>query len=78
MVETLTQGQRRTVKARQVFTSRFATEEDRSDFYRRIGAKGNDGRIVLTAQESAALAEAYALLGRIAERARSKVDAAPG
>src|SRR5215217_7393809 len=63
-----TPGQRQTKAARDAFASRFSSPEERSRFYREIGRRGNDARLVLSGDEAAVLAEAYALLSRIAGR----------
>ena len=68
MPETLSSQQRRTLPAREALARKFASEEERSEYYRRIGAKGNDGRVVLRAEDAAALRDAYTLLRTIADR----------
>ena len=73
----LSPRQRRTLSARRALAATFATPEERSAHYRALAAKANAGRIALTADEVAALGEAYALLGKIAARHRDKLDAAP-
>ena len=64
----LSPNQRRTQRAREVFAAQFPTPEARSEHYRAIGERGNTGRVVLRAEDAAALREAYALLRTIAER----------
>ena len=69
--ETLSPGQRRTLAAREAFASKFETSEQSIKHYRDMAEKANAGRVVLSGDEASALVDAYALLGRIAERARS-------
>jgi hypothetical protein len=75
--ETLTPGQRRTMRAREALAAKFATPEAKSDHYRRIGAFGNEGRLVLSGDEAAALANAYHLLGAIARKAGAQWEPDP-
>jgi len=64
----LSPNQRRTQRAREVFAAQFPDPEARSEFYRQIGERGNAGRVVLSAEQAAALRQAYALLAKITER----------
>jgi hypothetical protein len=48
--------------------SKFPTPEAKREFYREIGERGNAGRVVLRADEAAALRDAYRLLRTIADR----------
>jgi hypothetical protein len=64
----LSSGQYQTKRAREAFAAQFPTPESKTEFYRELGRKSAAGRIVLSGEEAAALADAYALLGRIAER----------
>lgn len=57
------------------FASRFESDDDRRAHMRRIGARGNQARVVLTADEAAALGQAYALIDRIYRRHQAKLDA---
>jgi hypothetical protein len=77
MSEVLTPAQRRTLPAREALARGFPTAEEKSNYYREIGERGNAGRILLRADEAVALVDAYALLSRIAERARVKLGDAP-
>jgi len=65
---TLTEAQRRTLPGRQALAAKFPTPEAKREFYREIGERGNAGRVVLRAEEAAALRDAYALLRTIADR----------
>jgi hypothetical protein len=76
MSEVLTAGQRRTARARETFAQSFSTPEARSEHYRQMAEKANAGRVVLSVDEATALADAYGLLGRIAERVQSKIAVA--
>ncbi len=75
--EVLTDRQRQTLPARQALNAKFETPQQRSDHFRELGRKSAEGRILLSADESAALVSAYDLLTRIAERARLKLATAP-
>ncbi len=68
MTDVLSPGGRRTQAAREAFARKFPTPEARSEFYRQIGERGNAGRVVLRAEEAAALRDAYRLLRTIADR----------
>jgi hypothetical protein len=74
---TLTEAQRRTLPGRQALAAKFPSPEAKSEHFRRIGERGNAGRVVLRADEAAALVDAYSLLTRIAERARMKLGETP-
>ena len=71
MPEPLSPAQRRTLAARQALAAKFSTPEEKSEHYRELARRSNDGRIVLSGDEAAALVGAYELLGRIAARNRS-------
>lgn len=73
MSDVLSPNQRRTERARQSFSEKFSTPEDRSEFYRSIGQRGNTGRITLAPDEASALSEAYRLLRSIS----AKIDKSP-
>jgi hypothetical protein len=68
MSEVLTAGQRRTARARETFAQSFSTPEARSEHYRQMAEKASAGRVVLRAEEAAALRDAYQLLRTIADR----------
>ncbi len=53
-------------------TSAFPTPEAKTDFYRELARRANDGRIVLSRDDAEALVSAYELLQRIAHRARGE------
>jgi hypothetical protein len=76
VTDVLSPGVRRTQAAREAFAHKFPTPEARSEFYRRIGERGNAGRVVLRADEAAALRNAYALLAKIADRLPDSPEAA--
>ncbi len=67
-VRTLTPGQRRTFAAREALARKFSSPEEKQQFYREVGERGNAGRAVLRADDAAALRQAYALLSEIVER----------
>jgi hypothetical protein len=46
----------------------FPTPEAKSAYFQRLGRLSNAGRVVLRAEEAAALRDAYALLRTIADR----------
>jgi hypothetical protein len=77
LAEVLTPNQRRTLPAQRALRQKFSSEEERRAYYSRLGRLSNAGRIVLSAEESLAVTQAYDLLGRIAERARLKLANAP-
>jgi hypothetical protein len=76
MPEVLSSAQRRTLPARQALASKFPSSEAKSDFYRRIGERGNARRVVLRAEEAEALRDAYQLLRTIASRLPDSTEAA--
>ena len=76
MPEVLSPAQRRTLPAREAFARKFSSPEAKSKHYREIGERGNAGRVVLRAEEAAALRNAYALLRTIAERIPDSTEAA--
>ncbi len=83
-VDVLTPRQRQAAHARAAFARKFPSPEAKSEYFRAIGERGNAGRVVLRAEEAAALVDAsdalvdaYSLLSRIAERARVKLGDAP-
>jgi hypothetical protein len=63
-----TQGlrQQRTLAARQS----FASPEEKSEYYRALGQKSAEGRLVLSDEDAQALADAYELLSRICANPR--------
>jgi hypothetical protein len=64
----LSPAQRRTLPARKALAAKFPDPEAKREYYREIGERGNAGRVVLRAEEAAALRDAYALLAKIADR----------
>lgn len=76
-VDALTERQLRTLPARQARAAKFASPQEKSEHYRELARKSHEGRVTLSGDEAAAVVEAYALLGRIAERARLKLTSAP-
>jgi 5'-deoxynucleotidase YfbR-like HD superfamily hydrolase len=72
-----TRGQQQTQAAREAFKARFPSPEARSEHYRELARRANEGRVVLSADEAAALGQAYALLTRIAQRGKLPVEAPP-
>jgi len=66
MPETPTVLQRRTAPARAALAAKFKTPEEKSAHYRELARRSNDGRVVLSAADAAALGSAYCLLARIA------------
>jgi hypothetical protein len=70
MSDSLNPNQRRTLSARQALASKFVTPEEKSAHYRDMARRANEGRVVLNASEAEALGQAYALLGRIAQRGK--------
>ena len=67
-METVTPNRKRTAAARRALAARFVTPEAKTEFYRELGRKSAMGRVVLSAEDAAALGNAYALLGRIASK----------
>jgi hypothetical protein len=67
-LETVSPNRRRTLAASQAFAARFPSSEAKSEFYRQLGRKSAEGRVVLRREDVAALAQAYALLSRIAAK----------
>ncbi len=72
--ETLTPNQRRTAKARQALASTFSSPEEKSQHYREMASRRR-GSVVLSADETAALAHAFDLMRSIAGRARKGAGA---
>ena len=68
MDTTLSPAQRRTLPGRQALAAKFSTPEEKRQFYREIGERGNAGRVVLRAEDARVLGEAYRLLAKIADR----------
>ena len=75
-VDLLTPRQRQAAHAREAFARKFPTPEAKSQHFREIGERGNAGRVVLRAEEAAALRDAYALLRTIADRLPDSTEAA--
>lgn len=69
MPEGLTPNQKRTVRGREAFLSRFPTAEAKSEHFRALAVKANAGRLVLSGAEAESLAAAYRLIGEIVGRA---------
>jgi hypothetical protein len=61
-------SRRNPIEARAALARKFSTPEERSEFYRHIGARGNAGRLTMPAEDVRALGEAYALLSRLAAK----------
>ena len=78
MPETLTLRQRQTVPGRRALAGQFSSPEARTEHYRALGRRSAERRITLSGDEAAALVDAYALLSRIAQRARVKVEGHSG
>lgn len=60
------------VPARAALAAKFQTPEELTAYYARAGRKGNEQRIVLSAEEKVALGAAYELLARIISRQLGK------
>ena len=67
---TVSPQQKRTERGRSTFLDRFATPEEKTEYFRALGKRSAEGRVVLSGDEAAALATAYRLLGTIAACAR--------
>ena len=74
MSEVLTPAQRRTLPARQALAAKFLSPEVKSEHFRALAERANAGRVVLSGDEAKALASAYALLAKIAERLPDPAD----
>ena len=74
MPETLTLRQRQTLPGRRALAEQFPTLEARTEHYRALGRRSAERRLVLSGDEASALADAYSLLGRIAERVRVSAE----
>lgn len=72
----LTPEQRRTLAAREAFQRKYAATPEQARAHFAQLARRKAGGIQLTADETAALLEAYSLLSRAAARARRKLTAA--
>lgn len=72
---TPTPRQRQTANGRRAFLDQFPSEEAKREHFRELARRSAAGRVVLSADEAAALGEAYELLGRIA--ARTKLPTPP-
>lgn len=70
--------QRRTQRARETLAAQFSSPEEKSEHYRRLAQRGHEGRVVLSADEVAALSAAYGLLRSIAARHEAKLARAAG
>jgi hypothetical protein len=68
--DVLAPRQRQTQNARAALARKFDNPESKSTYYRDLGRKAAESRIVLNASEAEALRGAYALLTRIAERGK--------
>jgi hypothetical protein len=53
--------------------AKFATPDDRRQYFADLGRASNAGRVILTHEETRALGQAYDLLGRIAQRHGEKL-----
>jgi hypothetical protein len=61
----------RTDKARAAFAARFPDDTSRREYFSRLGQRSGEvrrSRITISAQEAAALGDAYAILRRVAGR----------
>ena len=68
---------RRTENARAVFAARFPDEASRRAYFSNLGQRSGEvrrNRIVISADEAVALAEAYALLRRVVARLGTNAD----
>jgi hypothetical protein len=63
-----TDRQRQTLAARQAFANRFTSPEEREAYYRNLGQRSAEGRIILTGEQADALRQAYAFLRTIAPK----------
>ncbi len=70
MPDVLSQRQQRTLAARQAFANRFSTPQEQTEYFSALARRAAAGRVVLTTADASVLAEAYAVLARIAERTR--------
>ena len=75
MPEILSDRQRQTLNGRQALAEQFPSPEARAQHYRALGRRSAERRVVLSGDEATALAAAYSLLGRVAERVQSKTSA---
>jgi hypothetical protein len=69
--DALTPQQRRTFPARKALAAKFSSPKEKFQFYRGLAereATRRRGGIVLSADEAASLAEAYAMLQQVARR----------
>jgi len=65
---TLSPQQKRTANGRRTFLEKFSTPDEKSQYFQALGRRAAENRFVLTGDEASALAEAYAILSRIAAR----------
>ena len=72
MPQILTPRHHQTLAGRRALAEQFPTPEARTEHYRALGRRSAERRVVLSGDEATALADAYSLLGRIAERVRAK------
>jgi hypothetical protein len=77
MPDALSDRKRQTRNGRHALAERFPSAEARTEHYRTLGRRSAERRVVLSGDEAAALVDAYSLLSRIAERARTKLGDAP-
>ena len=61
----LSPNQKRTLAARRTFAGSFATPEEKRAHYRALGTKAAAGRLVLSASDAQAVAEAMRLLAPV-------------
>ena len=73
----LADSQRQTLPTHQALAEKFTSSADKTEHFRRLAQKSHERGITLSGDETAALVDAYSLLGRIAERARVKLGDAP-
>jgi hypothetical protein len=57
--------------------SKFATEQERREYFRHLARSSHERRLVVTDEQAAVLSEAYGVLGDILRRHRAKQTAAP-
>lgn len=73
----LTPRQRQTLPGRQALAAKFSTPEAKSEHYRALARRSNEGRLVLSGDEADALVGAYRLLGEIAGRVTARPPIPP-
>jgi hypothetical protein len=61
-------GTHRTRAATEAQLARFKTPGERTEYFRALGQKSAEGRLMLSADDRQALGQAYTLLSKIAQR----------